>query len=102
MSNPEMRGFEPEPSKNEKFESLVKNMVEDSKLFPEKDLPSGEKMGIIEAIENGKIDEYMSDETSSRSLDAFHSLIVIYEELGKDAPDEELIKELAEELHESV
>ncbi|MDO8600427.1 MAG: hypothetical protein Q7R73_02275 [bacterium] len=77
-----------EGSKNQRFEELVKDFVEESSLFPERKLNQNEDLDIIRAIENNKIALYLGNLAKDKVLDAVHRLVAIYDELGRDKPDE--------------
>jgi hypothetical protein len=69
-----------------------------SSLFPEKQLSPDTKLGIVEAVENNEITLYLGNSTGDKVLDAVHCLTAIYDELGKDEPDEDFISKTVEQL----
>lgn len=86
--------------KNQRFESLVESLVKGSSLFPEKQITPDEKLDIVKAIENNEITLYLGNHAGDRILDAVHCLTAIYDELGKDEPDEDFLNQTVEQLKE--
>jgi hypothetical protein len=80
-------------ARNRRFENLVGKSVANSSLLPNKLLSPTSELGIVTAIENGETSTYLGNCANDRTLDAVHCLLAIYDELGKDEPDEEFISE---------
>jgi len=87
-----------EGRRNERFEALVKGLIDQSSLFPEKQLTPDTKMNVVSAIENNEISLYLGNSASDRVLDAVNCLTAIYDELGENEPDEEFLNETVERL----
>ena len=101
MKSPEQfGGLERKDPRNQRFESLVKSLVAGSSTLPAKSLGPDTKLGIIEAIERNEVTLYVSDSAGDRVLDAVHCLTAIYDELGKDEPDEDFVEQTVEQLKE--
>ncbi|OGY62901.1 MAG: hypothetical protein A2745_02275 [Candidatus Harrisonbacteria bacterium RIFCSPHIGHO2_01_FULL_44_13] len=99
--------FEKEPkseeNRNLRFRQLVENLVEKSGLFEPQIGPSGPdgKMTILDAIEKNQLPRYMEKyKDDKKRVDAMYSLLEIYDGLGKENPDEDVINETMRILKE--
>lgn len=101
MKSPEQFGSpERKDTRNQRFESLVKSLVAGSSTLPEKSLSPDTKLGIVEAIERNEVTLYVDQSAGDEVLDAVRCLTAIYDELGKDEPDEDFIEQTVEQLKE--
>ena len=87
------------PERAVEFRRLVENLVKNSSLFPLKTIGK-EELGILDVIESNEVTLYVPENASDRMLDAVHCLIEIYDELGKETPDEDSINQTVSLLKE--
>lgn len=86
--------------KNQRFESLVGDLIKKSSLFPDVELLPDDTLSIMNAIENNEASTYTGSRASDQMLDAITCLNAIYDELGKEDPDEDHIEQVVEQLKE--
>ena len=103
-----------EISQNQRFRQLVESLLKKSNQFSdfitsrnlearsaeEKNNIENNRTKIIKAIENNELSEFIGENASDKTLDAVSCLTSIYDELGKDKPDEEFIEKTVEQLKE--
>ena len=89
-----------EVTQNQRFRQLVEDLVDKSETLSVWVNPtnSDDKMTVIEAIEKNDVSTYTGQYAGDKKLDAIHCLTSIYDELGKDKPDEEFIEETVKTL----
>jgi hypothetical protein len=89
--------------KNESFEKLTQELIAKNPYLTDNVLKSGEKLSILKAIEDDRVTEYVeaSDDFGDGLSDTIHNLTKIYEELGKENPDENFLTERMQMIQES-
>ena len=100
----EKLGQEPkfEMSRDVRFRQLVENLIEQSGTFEiwTNPINPSEKMSVIDAIEKNELSIFIGNHARDKKLDAVYCLIAIYDELKRDKPNEDFIKETVEHLKE--
>jgi hypothetical protein len=86
--------------RNTKFRGLVEQLVEKSKLLPPREIRPGETLDILTAIETNEVTVYTGPYIGDEESDAIEYLIHIFDELGRESPDEVFIQECVEDLSE--
>jgi len=91
-----------EGERNSRFRQLVEDLVDKSETLRDWINPINpeETMSVLDAIEKNELSLYGGRSTWDKKIDAMNCLTKIYDELKKENPDEEFIKETVERLKE--
>ena len=80
------------------FRDLVGPLLKDSPMFPPKEMPNGESLGILDAIENGELSHYVPEGVNDPRADVIDTITGIYRELKKDYPAGDYIDDAIDRL----
>jgi hypothetical protein len=103
-----MKGFTPpeedgKEEQNKEFRGLLEDLITQSEngLLAPVRISEDEELSVLDAVENNELSLYAGgNERNDKKLDALNLITSIYDELGKENPDNDFIVETVEELKE--